>query len=437
MRKCILYIWILLCVSYACQDDSSTLGSGLVSSSFRNIITDTCTVDMSTLYVDSLETLADTTCQLGHYKDTDWGEVMSSYYAEYSVATFSPASDNTYKFDSITLTLIPSGHYWGDTLTRQHIYVHPIKYPISLPDNEKLYNRSKLEIIETPLTDFFFSPRPGSKKDVEVRLPDEFGMRFFNDLLEEKEAFDNQDKFKTYFPGLAFLPDNTDQCITGFQINKSSMHLTLYYQEVGNQKEEREVTFTVNTDYAYTRVDHDRSGTPLEALKSGNVNAISSTKLNNLAYLQGLTGIYSQIEFPYLNNLMLLGDITSIESAFLYLYPLKGSHTNSQLPLELRLYIADENNVLEDQVYENSGQTIQSGNLSVDSIYNRDTYYSFNITSFLRNNLGAMGMNRKKLLLNLTDDDFTSTFNQVIFTNNKEEEQQVKLSVRFKVYTKE
>ena len=42
--------------------------------------------------------------------------------------------------------------------------------------------------------------------------------------------------------------------------------------------------------------------------------------------MQGLTGLYNQIEFPYLNNLQDAGEIVSIESATLYLYPQAGSY---------------------------------------------------------------------------------------------------------------
>lgn len=439
MRKPIFYFLLAIGIICSCQDESSSLGESLVSSSFRNIVTDTCTVQMSTLYVDSIETLGDSICQLGHYKDSIWGDVSSSYYAEFSQASFGIEEDHTYKLDSITFTLYHSGNFWGDTLTQQRINVYPIKYAISLPNNDKMYNRSKIAITNTPLFSFMFSPRPGRKeKKVEVRMPDSFGEKILNDIVAENEAFDSQTKFKAYFHGLAFVPENSDQCITGFQVNDSSMAIKLYYEDIYTQKIEKELSFSVNMNYAYTRVDHDRTNTPLAALKSGILNAVPSSKLNNVAYLQGLTGIYDEIEFPFLNNLQKYGDITSIESATLYLYPLAGSYNKiNQLPSELRLYTANDDNVIEDQIYESSGTTVQNGNLVTDKTFGRDTYYSFDVTSFLQSNLGTSGINRKKLLLNMTDDDFKSTFSQVQFTNKRNEDRQVKLYVRFKVYTKE
>ena len=135
--------------------------------------------------------------------------------------------------------------------------------------------------------------------------------------------------------------------------------------------------------------------------------------------MQGLTGLYNQIEFPYLNNLQDAGEIVSIESATLYLYPQAGSYNKlNQLPEDIRLYITDENNVLEDYVYGSDGVTVQTGNLSVDEMFGRDTYYSFNVTEFIRNNFGTWGIKRQKLLLSLPDNEMITTFNQIIFAKD-------------------
>ncbi len=438
MRKTIIYLLIIAGMTYSsCQDEASSLGNSLMESSFRNVITDTCTVQMSTLYVDSVETLGDSICQIGHYKDSIWGEVTSSYFAEYSLASFTPEADHTYHFDSITISFTQSGNFWGDTLTQQRISVYPLKYEISLPDNEKMYSHSKVALASDPLFNFSFTPEPGRKKKKEFRMPDDFGETLLNDIVAEKEAFDSQEKFKSYLHGFAFIPEKSDQCISGLQVNDSSMYITLYYKDIYTSRMDKVLTFNVNTSYAFTSIDHDRSGTPLAQIESGIINAVPSSKLNQRAYLQGLTGFYNEIEFPHLNNLMEQGDIISIESATLYLYPVEGSYgKTNQLPSELRLYIADENNVLEDQVYSSSGTTVQNGNLTLDDVQNRNSYYSFDITSFLQSNLGTTGMYHKKLLLNLADADFTSTFKQVIFANDKDKDRQVKLDIRYKAYTK-
>lgn len=420
---------------YSCTDCDDTLGSSLVESSFRNISTDTCTIKISTIYVDSVMTTGDSICQIGYYSDSVRGKIASSYLAEFKLNQITPDDDHTYVFDSITITFSHCGNYWGDTLSMQNISIHPIKSEIILPDDNTLYNTSAVDIDPVRLCRYQLAPRPQSRQEIEIRLPDSFGKKLLEDMIAEKQAFDSQEKFKAYFPGLALIPDDTGNCITGFAVNDSSMYITLYYQDIYTERTEKELVFTVNKECAYTRVEHDRLGTPFEILQGGNNNAVPSEELNNCAYMMGLAGLYNQIEIPYLHELRGSGDIISVESATLYLYPKANSYLNNQLPEELRLYVANDNNVLEDQVYEDSGTTVQTGNLTVDSIYNRDTYYSFNITSFLRENITLEGMYRKKLLLNMTDQDFCTSFKQVTFSNNKSDEREVKLDIRFKVYT--
>ena len=439
---CKMKRFLLLCFLSAgfagCVDENSNLGHSLVDSSFYNIYVDTCTVDISTVLEDSIVTRGDSICQIGHHRDDAWGAVMAAYYAEYSTASFTPDENCSYVLDSLVLVMRHSGHYWGDTLTQPLVHVYRLANPIELADDEDLYNHTRLATETTPLFSFTYRPRPGEAKVQEIRLPDEWGQQLLDDLVNQEEYLDEQEDFKRQFPGLAIVPDESGQCISGFLVNDSSMCLTLHYQEVSTQRTEQELTFSVNTDYAYTGIRHNCTDTPLAEVRSGIENYVHSTSMGHRAYLQGLTGYYNQLEFPYLNELQDAGQIVSIESATLYLYPLKGSYNRTnQLPEDIRLYITDENNVLEDYVYGSDGVTVQTGNLTVDEVFGRDTYYSFDLTEFIRNNFGTWGINRQKLLMNMNNSDAATTFDQVIFTNDPNAERQCRLDVRFKTYNEQ
>ena len=435
MKRMIFFSVITLSLIMGCRDENSQLGASLVESTFSNYFTDTCMVDISTVLLDSIVTRGDSICQIGYYQDETWGKICASYYAEFSTVDFTPNEMHSYRLDSLVLCLRHSGHYWGDTLSEQRISVYRLKHPIDLSDDEDLYNSTRLPLEETPVHTFTLRPRPGQTEEVYVHLPDEWGERLLERLVEEDEVFDSQDDFKNEFPGLAFVPEDNGSCITGYLVNDSSIVITLYYKDIGTSTADNSLTFKANVDNAYTGIQHDRSGTPLASIQSGVENAVHSYDLNDHAYMQGLTGFYNQIEFPTLNNLQSADEIVSIESAMLYLYPIEDSYgRTNQLPSELRLYITDENNVLEDYVYGDDGVTVQTGNLVTDEMYGQDTYYSFDLTTFARNNFGAIGMHRQRLLLSLTDDVVATTFDQAIFTNELELDRHCKLEVRFKVY---
>lgn len=196
MKKLLYALLAGILACHACQDENSRLGSSLVESSFRNVFTNSCSVDLSTILLDSIETREDTVCHFGHYQDTTWGDVAATYYAEYSTNSFNPNLDYEYVFDSLVLRMIPSGHFWGDTLTSQSIAVYRLRQPIILDNDEDLYNTTRVATEATPLMRFSYLPQPGKQREVDIRLPDELGRQLLDDLLAEDEYFDSQDKFK-------------------------------------------------------------------------------------------------------------------------------------------------------------------------------------------------------------------------------------------------
>ena len=435
-----LFSVFMLFSLFSCLDEASVVGGKWVQSSFRNVQTDSCTVSLSTILSDSLATSGDTVCQIGHRKDALWGEMTASFYAEYEVPTASFDEETEYQFDSITIRLYSSGHYLGDTLTTQRISMHALAENVALDDNNYLYNTSKITYQETPLTSFCFKPTPGqTHKELEVRLPDDWGKEWFNLLQNGSRQMESQDFFRDYFKGIAFIPDASDACINGFQVNDSSLCITLYYHEITEVVTEKMLVFNTSNTLTFNKVDHDRTNTPIAALKSGDEAALTSVKSSHQAYLQGMTGMYISIDFPYLNNLCETGDLVTIESATLQLYPVKGTYDGMYpLPESLTLYTVNKDNVTQGVITDLAGTSVQTGNLIVDDMAYEETYYTFNLTSFLQSNLGTTGYNHQKLQLLLPDNLFYTTLKGVIFGDNEHtaNKESTKLIVIYKTYQK-
>ena len=53
MKKSLYSLFAVLAIFCACQDENSQLGKSLVESSFYNVYADTCSVDISTILLDS------------------------------------------------------------------------------------------------------------------------------------------------------------------------------------------------------------------------------------------------------------------------------------------------------------------------------------------------------------------------------------------------
>ena len=164
MKKSLYSLFAVLAILCACQDENSQLGKSLVESSFYNVYVDTCSVDISTILLDSIETRGDSICQLGHYRSSSWGDVSATYYAEYSTSDFNPQTDHTYTLDSLVLQMIPSGHFWGDTLTQQRISIYRLEKPHRAGQRRGPLQQHRTPDGRCPTLQLYLHPPPGAEE---------------------------------------------------------------------------------------------------------------------------------------------------------------------------------------------------------------------------------------------------------------------------------
>ena len=227
----LFFITLFISLLASCRDELSTAGGKWVESSLRTIQTDTCTVRLSTILSDSLATSGDTVCQIGTIDDPVWGKIKAAFYAEYDVPTVSFSENADYRFDSITIRFYSSGNYLGDTLSPQRISLHSLSENLSL-DEGYLYTTSKVSYHSTPLASFTFTPTPGETiREHEIRLPDEWGVEWFEHFQAGSREMESQEYFRDYFKGIAFIPEEGGNCVNGFMVNDSSLCITLYYHQ--------------------------------------------------------------------------------------------------------------------------------------------------------------------------------------------------------------
>lgn len=433
---CSLFFLILFVSLVACRDESSDLGGKWLESKFRNVVIDTCTVRMSTLLMDSVNTSSEGVAFVGKYSDDNWGQLSAVSYIEYNYQTFVPDENIIYRFDSVTLRVLPIGEYLGDTLQLCRFRLHRLKETIKL-NNGYLYNTSSLLYDESPFSTVAMHIHPKEGYAVEARLPDDFGLEWFNAILEKNTVLDSQDNFRNSFPGIVFTSnEDYNSNLMGFSVSDSSFCIKFYYRQIAETSVEKVLSFTPSSTKHFVQTKCDRSGTLLNQVVGNKVETLSS-ETGNKVYLQGMTGLYTKIEFPYLNNLQEEGELVTIESARLYLYPVKGTYGGMvSLPDSLSLYTSDENNMNIEEVTDVLGTSIQHGNLVVDELLHQNTYYSFDITSFMQSNLGAIGINRKNLQLVIPESKINTSFQSVLLGDMEHPESPVKLSLLIKIYNK-
>lgn len=434
MKRFPIYLLFMLAFTYGCTDSDSSIGEQLVSNSFINVYTDTCTVRLSTVRIDSMATSGKEVALVGRFSHPITGVMEATSYISYLNTYFSPTEAITYRFDSLTLELDHTGAYWGDTLSILNLRIHELLAPVELDDDGYCYNVNSLPYNPEILASASLRFSTGSKKKIEIRLPDEMGRKWFDKLIDINDTdLREEEKFKHFFPGLAFVSDQNSQLISSFSIHDSSMAINLYYRELTDFASESRLSFSPSSTLHYNRMNHQKENTPLAGFDYEKEQRSDLT--DNLAFVSGLPGYYTKIEIPYLNDLMENGEKIVISSASLLLYPEPGTYeSTTPLSPSLLLYVADENDVTQSELSDLYGVEVQTGSLQLDDYYKRDTYYTFDLTDFLSDQLGKFGRYKQHLQLVLPSDTISSSFNTVIFRDNSQEDLSTKLLLKYQIY---
>ena len=370
---------------------------------------------------------------LGEYTHPVWGNISSSGYIAYNCPSYTTEIDAQVVLDSLVLSFNYGGYYVGDTLQPLRFNIHKLTEKIRLNDNGYLYNTSSFDYETEPLATSSFTPRPLSGEKVLVRLPDEMGQDFLT-RFHKRDIQVSSDYFEDYFKGLVVIPEITDnRSILSFQVADSSATLVLHYHIIDEKENEQVLTFIPNTTTQFNHIDHDRSGTIMEPFPVTQ-KEIPSASLGNRGVLFGGLGWYTRLEFPFINNILMQGEKVAIESALLKIYPEPGTFSGTNtLPDSIFLYIADENNVVTDAVTDYLGTAVQSGTLVKDDTYDENTYYYFDLTDFMQQELGAFGMYKHNLQLVFNEDTYTASFRNLTF-NDQQGRSPIVLQLIYKIY---
>ena len=86
-----------------------------------------------------------------------------------------------------------------------------------------------------------------------------------------------------------------------------------------------------------------------------------------------------------------------------------------------------------DAVTDYLGEEVQSGTLVKDDTSDEHTYYYFDITSFMQQELGTFGMYKHNLQLVFDEDTYTKTFRNLTFSD-QQGRSPIVLQLIYKVY---
>lgn len=380
--------------------------------------TDSFSVDLSTVFIDSFKTSARGSVVVGEYVDPLFGVVKAHSYFELIPPVYVDDYANC-SFDSICLILKPSAsNFYGDTLTALSINVHELADSIYFPENVfNFYNTSKFNVKPTALaTDKKFVIRPSVDNQINIKLPDALGIDFLNKL---KTPTDNTLKtaaaFLSYFKGFRVSANAGSKMIMGFG---DDVVMRLYYKKPGIITEEKSIDFTLsNKSHQFNNISITRSGA-IQSLGASN-RIISSLATNNAAYAQASTGSMIKLTFPSIREILKLPNYAKVLKAALVIKPVKGSYsTTFYLPPNIRLSSTNINNEIGNDlayVTSNGSLAVQLGLLNTDYYLGEKTQYQFDLTEYIKDILRTSSATPGEgLLLSPPSPSFENAFARVV-----------------------
>jgi hypothetical protein len=344
----------LLLVAAACSSTPGNIGVGLPSADANTgaYLVDTLTIRASTVLRDSIITSGSNLLLVGRYKDPQLGTITAKSYVTMSLpSNFTPSQ--TQVFDSLVLVLKPNTYRYGDTTktqtlvdvhrlnsfapTTQHGYASPKLTPMS--------GRVRAESVNDPNQVIVRRARRNIPT-LRLRLASAFGQ----ELLDAGKArlLTSQEQLDARFPGLALLPGATDEAaLVQFAANSETAALTLYYHESADPATALNYAFALSTGRHFYQAEADRSAIAGLNTLTTSLQQIPAALTTQQTYIQGLLGLQTKIEIPYLTNLRSFGRNIIITSAVMTAQipdNTSGARTNLFPPTELALYTANQNN---------------------------------------------------------------------------------------------
>ena len=384
---------------------------------FTAVYSDTNSVALSTLKLDSLMTGASGRLLVGQFTDPYLGKMHGTAFIQFGTN----AGDGVDRalslpenavYDSLGLALRYDGYYYGDTTRVMNVDVYELISDLTLkPDLtpiQAIYNYHATPYNPKPIGSARIYPRPrplqgsgtlgdGTRRlEVSVKISDALGKKIFDSVKANKIT--NNAQWIDLLKGFAIKASLENYSVVGFTRNNTA--LRLYYHTPGAVEGITEDSLSVNLLANYNQVLGDRTGTVLSQLPNTYRSALPSAQTGNMSFVQAGSGIMTRLDFPGLNEYKYL-NYTFANNAKLVIEPLRNSFSRSLfLPAALFAYVCDKNN---DYVYSSglpvSGLTgVNSVPLTTDFINDRQ-YYVMDVTDFIRNNFQNESLDKYGLLL--------------------------------------
>jgi len=388
-------------VTAACEE-SSELGIDLIDSTPEIYFTDTVTVKLSTVIIDSLPTNGLSRQLVGIYNDVALGEWKSYSYFQLGLSgSWAPQDDHIY--DSLRLVLHYDEYSYGDTLQQQTLEVYRVAQTFEPDEGSRFYNTSSLKVYPESLASLTYTPRPRQQDSLIIKIDDQLGLEFFELAQNQDQRITEFDDFTDYFKGIS-LQARDAQNVIGFAATPELCYLELYYHQEGEEIEELSYRFPLSSfEQQFNAFKGDREQTALANLDNQR-DQLAAEQSQQVSFLQGTSGVMTRVEFPHIQNIAKTSGF-QILSAHLELVPVNETlDYEYPYPQQVIMARSDDFNTVGSLITVDYGSEAQISTLERDLEF-ATARYRFSLTEYIDLHLYQEDQG-SGLLLALPTEDF-------------------------------
>ncbi|UYQ93855.1 DUF4270 domain-containing protein [Chitinophaga horti] len=432
MRKisCLL-IAASACYLAACEKSGFSYEDVNTENGVGYILLDTFSVDVKTVLLDSVPSSGQNVILNGFYNDPIFGKITAGSFFEVGLPD-SRKIENNMVYDSTELILRSNGYYYGDTMVPQNIQVYQLAQNINMNEGSSyLYTHHSFATQSSPLGSRAAYIRPLAKDTVSIRLADSKGQEIWDLFANNANEVSGASQWLDYFKGFA-IRTGTTNAIYGYNATTAVMRIHYHINSLERGTSYFEFPLS-NSGYQFNNIQADRTGTAIAGLTTTN-NSISSTNLDNAAYMQGLTGIATRLDFPSIKKSMELGKFGKIITATLTVQPIRNTYTQYNLPAKVCLVKADSKQNTYDTLMNSTNGGYQYGDLSIDHLYNENTAYTYDLTSYCTSELTTDNITTRGLLMLPTYGDYLTKPERLVIGDKLNSKNKMTFKIYYLLY---
>jgi hypothetical protein len=375
----------IVLIGTGCTRKTIEFGDAPENNYTRLAFIDTVGIKLSTVMIDSFSTSTPNNFLLGRYKDPYLGVTTTAPFFQLDKPAEIPGIPTTAFYDSIVFIMRLDNYYYGDTTRPQTIYVNELAQSIVTRYNNRLYNTSNFPVKATPLASRTLTIRPVADDSISIRLSNVLGEALFDKMRQRHTDILTTDNFLNYFKGISLTTDANDTtAIYGLISDAASIVMRLHYHTTIPNQQRQFIDFpSLKNAVAFNQVLANRSGTGIVPGITG-MTEIPASQTGNRSFSQPGTGLRLKIAFPSLKGIMLTQNYVKLLRAELIVRPAFQSYDRTKYPLppSLALAYTDNTNIASGYLTDSTGGVMYASPV-IDDIYGQNTYYRFNISSYI------------------------------------------------------